>query len=405
MLNICNTFKSYCQGTIDVQKINVKYDQKEITFPCDDISDLILHSYCATFGKNNVEVLDTSYRNAHYLKMCDYSTDFDPYKYNIIDTIESHMGDEQQHIKIVRDKLNIYGENNHFSKHKDTPQSPDMIGTLVVCLPQKFTGGNLMLYCDNDINISFENTDVIQWCAFYGDIDHEILKVISGHRVTITYQILKTAQIINPDNHIVSSIEKLIETIPNNLIGYKCKYLYSGENPSFKGQDAMVYDTLQKLNHKPQMINITHYDFNDDSCYIHDNNDNDGDDIILCDYTNDINICFKCSQQPNFKELIKSCYEDEDENHLESVFFCIDNKTNIYKVEGHDVESKKELCEINGKQLNSSIYWLNNPLHGQNTLYKNSDIMYGNYPTTHEEIYRSCAIIICRDDESMFNLN
>ena len=42
-------------------------------------------------------------------------------------------------------KLNIYsGPGGHFKSHVDTPRSSEMFGSLVVCLPTQFTGGELV---------------------------------------------------------------------------------------------------------------------------------------------------------------------------------------------------------------------------------------------------------------------
>jgi hypothetical protein len=40
-----------------------------------------------------------------------------------------------------------------------------------------------------DLGSSIEDNSSIQWAAFYSDCGHEVLPVISGHRVALTYQL------------------------------------------------------------------------------------------------------------------------------------------------------------------------------------------------------------------------
>ena len=43
------------------------------------------------------------------------------------------------------DKLTIYGPGEFFAAHQDTEKDDDMIGTLIVVLPSRFTGGGAMM--------------------------------------------------------------------------------------------------------------------------------------------------------------------------------------------------------------------------------------------------------------------
>ena len=36
---------------------------------------------------------------------------------------------------------------------------------------------------------SAEKGEAIKWAAFYSDCEHEVLEVISGHRITLTYNL------------------------------------------------------------------------------------------------------------------------------------------------------------------------------------------------------------------------
>lgn len=74
----------------------------------------------ATFGLNGADVLDESYRKASKLDNTDFSTNFNPYDYGIVDTIaqilfpsmeENNSGDLGLELRGVRaelDKLNVF---------------------------------------------------------------------------------------------------------------------------------------------------------------------------------------------------------------------------------------------------------------------------------------------------------
>lgn len=94
--------------------------------------------------------------------------------------------------------LNVYGPGGHFVSHKDTPRDPSVFGTLVVCLPLRFSGGQLIVEQESRATFGWQvgsyrygETDATQihWAAFFGDVDHWIEPVTSGCRVTLTYEL------------------------------------------------------------------------------------------------------------------------------------------------------------------------------------------------------------------------
>jgi predicted 2-oxoglutarate/Fe(II)-dependent dioxygenase YbiX len=77
-----------------------------------------------------------------------------------------------------------------------------------VCLPSPFSGGELVVShgdtCHSFDFASFSgNKDVYQYAAFYGDCVHEIKPVTEGHRVTLTYQILRQRRERDPEDYFV----------------------------------------------------------------------------------------------------------------------------------------------------------------------------------------------------------
>lgn len=73
-----------------------------------------------------------------------------------------------------------------------------MAGTLTFCLPSRFTGGELIVRQDqHEVTVDWatevlkDGKGSIHWCFLYSDCQHEVLKVTSGYRVTITYDVFE----------------------------------------------------------------------------------------------------------------------------------------------------------------------------------------------------------------------
>ena len=160
-------------------------------------------------------------------------------------------------------KMNVYsGLTGCFKAHVDTPRGGDMFGSLVVCLPSQFTGGSLVTRHQGQeatYDWSSPTSDpVIQWAAFFSDVEHEILPVTNGYRVTLTYNLYHCDQ-LNP----VPSLNVTTSPFYQNLkaalgqphflreggvLGFACQHSYvfeefgESKDPKIllKGSDRMV---------------------------------------------------------------------------------------------------------------------------------------------------------------------
>jgi predicted 2-oxoglutarate/Fe(II)-dependent dioxygenase YbiX len=106
----------------------------------------------------------------------------------VLEEIQLLLQPQAAVVTAALDKLNIYGPNGFFKSHLDTPRAPNMFGSLVVCLPTEFAGGELVLrgpggvQYTQDWGSSSAESPALQWAAFYSDVEHEILPVTSGYR-------------------------------------------------------------------------------------------------------------------------------------------------------------------------------------------------------------------------------
>ena len=87
------------------------------------------------------------------------------------------------------------GQGDFFKVHKDTPRGENIFGSLVVVLPTRHEGGQFVLRQTKEWTIDFTDKFAnatepsVCFIAFYGDIEHEVLPITSGHRVTLMYNL------------------------------------------------------------------------------------------------------------------------------------------------------------------------------------------------------------------------
>jgi len=90
-------------------------------------------------------------------------------------------------------KLNSYTSGGFFKAHRDTPKSDRHIGTLVVVLLVPFEGGALrnshegkqVLFNWGEKHLSSTEEVCFPWAFLFSDIEHEVLPVTSGSRITL----------------------------------------------------------------------------------------------------------------------------------------------------------------------------------------------------------------------------
>ena len=94
------------------------------------------------------------------------------------------------------------GKDAFFKAHVDTPRSELMFGSLVIVFPTPHQGGALKLRApggeegetmewtfDSCALLAEQQQPSIAYVAFFSDVEHEVMPVTSGHRVTITYNL------------------------------------------------------------------------------------------------------------------------------------------------------------------------------------------------------------------------
>ena len=86
--------------------------------------------------------------------------------------------------------LLVYGPGQFFAPHQDSEKADNMIGTLVVSLPSRFTGGAMVLDHRGRRMLVGGSARHLTLLAFYADCRHEVRPVKQGHRIVLTYNLV-----------------------------------------------------------------------------------------------------------------------------------------------------------------------------------------------------------------------
>ncbi|KAI0823255.1 hypothetical protein BC628DRAFT_601435 [Trametes gibbosa] len=232
----------------------------------------------ATFGRGQQDVHDETYRKAGKLDTSEFMLGLPLDNVGLLDIIrtelllEGRTGTTRDLVRAELYKLNVYGPQSFFKPHVDTPRSELMFGSLVIVFPTPHEGGALVLrehkgeqsqeWTFDPATLLAEATrPSLAYVAFYSDVEHEVMPVKSGYRVTITYNLYR----VKEDSAGITPIP-IPHSMNNNLFRDTLRGLL--DNPSFlpdaasrtegrqalrdvasrlKGTDALVYRTVHEL--------------------------------------------------------------------------------------------------------------------------------------------------------------
>ncbi|KZV68806.1 hypothetical protein PENSPDRAFT_633916 [Peniophora sp. CONT] len=165
----------------------------------DELERLTKACDTATFGRGNEDVLDKTYRTAGKLDAARFATTLVPERTELSRIVHDFMlegKDNTREIVMELYKLNIYGKGSFFKSHVDTPRSERMFGSLVLAFPTPHKGGELVLRPSGGTEYTFDSGIAlvpgkprVGYAAFFSDVEHEVLPVTEGHRITLTFNL------------------------------------------------------------------------------------------------------------------------------------------------------------------------------------------------------------------------
>jgi hypothetical protein len=229
---------------------------------------LLSRCRAAPFGKGSKTLFDRNVRECLELKAGGFSVrGFDPAESGVLDEIKEQLCPEDPGPLVAElYGLNVYGARGHFAPHKDTPRGEDMLGTLVVCLPSWFYGGQLVVGHGGARKVFNWAQDMLRaepsrlyWAAFFGDVDHSIEEVVAGRRITLAY-VLRRGEGACPAPLPAGTIPERLQAAFEEAVtdrqffgrgatlGFPCFHMY-GKQAAFQEsrERALTPDTLRRL--------------------------------------------------------------------------------------------------------------------------------------------------------------
>eukprot|EP01135_Chromosphaera_perkinsii_P006212 Nk52_evm1s454 gene=Nk52_evmTU1s454 len=205
----------------------------------DSLETFLACCQMSPFGKGDKTVIDETVRKAFHIPRDQIISTGIPDKTlnEIIEQVRCNLAPDAKKIHAELHKINVYGPGGFFDSHWDTPRDELSFGTLVVCLPVAFKGGELCVWSNchqkglkeqknqyhrfawgnslfessvssssmsrfggwnyrknlpnaNNTAVDIHTTtpsNKLQWAAFYGNCHHKITPVTDGYRVTVSF--------------------------------------------------------------------------------------------------------------------------------------------------------------------------------------------------------------------------
>jgi hypothetical protein len=263
------------QTRVEVTRAKSAFDQNNESRP------LLEHCKPAPFGEGKKTRIDQRVRDALQLKAENGGftvENFDPESAGILKKIQRELVPHDPNpISAELYTVNVYTEGGHFAPHKDTPRGGDMFGTLVVCLPSQFVYGKLIL-SHRGIVKKFDWGHAIQrqkepnqlhWAAFFGDVDHQIERVLSGARVTLTYLLRRGADSAPSGDAAAEDVAPRVQEawhalltdqsfLPDGgILAYPCCHLYHQDARFQQEQIPITRESVTMLKGRDHLVAAT----------------------------------------------------------------------------------------------------------------------------------------------------
>ncbi|KAL6073102.1 Fe2OG dioxygenase domain-containing protein [Balamuthia mandrillaris] len=250
-----------------------------LPLPLDDTNHLqTLKSVCeqAPFGRGEETLVDPSYRNTWQLspdRFVIHNPKWQPAMNGLARRCAERLGHPRpSRVQPHLYKLLLYETGGFFKTHRDTEKEEGMFASMVVQLPCRYEGGQLVVHHAGQTK-SFDEMSMgaaytlYHYAAFYADCPHELLPVTEGHRLCLVYNLVcsptssSSVSLPQPPEHLplIRDIQRVLrvwhrkamddEDVPEQLVfmldhKYSKAGLKSYEN--LKGRDRTIFDLLRE---------------------------------------------------------------------------------------------------------------------------------------------------------------
>jgi 2OG-Fe(II) oxygenase superfamily len=145
----------------------------------------------ARFGRGEQTLTDPAVRDTWEIPLESVRAVWGPEWESALETVRVRLGlPPSCTLTAQLHSLLVYEPGQFFVKHQDSEKHDAMIGTLVVGLPSRHTGGELIVEHAGTPTTCRGSQDALSLAAFYADCRHEVRPLKSGYRIALTYNLL-----------------------------------------------------------------------------------------------------------------------------------------------------------------------------------------------------------------------
>lgn len=198
-----------------------KMNHQEIHFPIED-EEVIQNFTQSPVGVGAATIIDEKIRGSVELNPEDFEIMNPAWNEFLENRLMPSIQEKFRLLNPIQaelEKMFVYRQGTFFQSHRDAPTEPHLFGTLVIHLPSKFKGGELIVqhadYChmfnynknadeivdeiadensgENAEENAEENANKYSktfYTAFYRDSEHQVLPIISGYRSCLVYNLI-----------------------------------------------------------------------------------------------------------------------------------------------------------------------------------------------------------------------
>ncbi|RDW93605.1 2OG-Fe(II) oxygenase [Aspergillus mulundensis] len=178
--------------------------------------------HTSPFGKGTETIVDESVRKTWELDAEQFSIRNPKWESQIREILKQVIPElglkaNPDEVQAELYKLLVYEEGAFFLSHQDSEKASGMFGTLVVCLPSKHEGGDVVAThkgeartFDSSATSEFEYS----YAAWYSDVKHEVKPVASGYRVVLTYNLIHrpSMEVLKQRDSAATELQKALES-------------------------------------------------------------------------------------------------------------------------------------------------------------------------------------------------
>ncbi|KAJ8456967.1 hypothetical protein ONZ45_g18506 [Pleurotus djamor] len=240
--------------------------------------------------QNNDGILDDEHRKAGKLDVTNFAFNFDLSTTGILDKIVKDRLAHDGTIRADLAKLHLFGLGSFSAPRKDT----GTFGSLVIVLPIPHEGGEMILRPDGLPEVRYDSGSILKkhgkqviiYAAFYGEVEHEVLPVTAGYRVTLIYNLYLNdvptmcppTPLTSPLNHPIGkdaivvklcnllNLQTIFKVVYHAHTGYSVHYPALDEIPigidgSIVDEEETIFDVLMRSPDAMELKCGRNYDF------------------------------------------------------------------------------------------------------------------------------------------------